>query len=98
MKLVRHESPEAFLAAAGPLLESGRAANSGLAAWVRAAVHAPATAEPLLLATVLDRRKTVGMALRRGNGPLVLGSSPGPVAAAIADALAGAMPELQGVV
>lgn len=98
MRFVRHDTPEAFLAAADALLQSGRAANSGLAAWVRGAVQAQSAAEPLLLATVLEQRKTVGMALRRGNGPLVLGSSPAPVAAAIADALAGTMPELQGVV
>ena len=99
LEFIRHDDPAAFLAAAAPLLERNRAANSGFVSWVKAfARNPPATGEVVLLATVHANKDPVAIALRRGGGPLILGDSAAAGAATIADALVAEMPDLQGIV
>jgi ribosomal protein S18 acetylase RimI-like enzyme len=99
MQFVRHDDADAFLAAAAPLLERDRAANSGFVSWAKSfARNLPAKGEVILLATVHDNKVPVGLALRRGGGPLVLGESVAASADAIAAAVARDMHDLQGIV
>lgn len=95
MQVVRHNDPDAFLAAAAPMRARGEASASFFAGWAHAMKRTPPEAgERVYLATVDGR----GAAIQRDDGPVVIGQSDGAAAAAFADDLAREWPGLQGVV
>jgi RimJ/RimL family protein N-acetyltransferase len=94
MRLIRHETPEAFLRGRRALLNPAARPTAGLPPG-SGAVQAQSAAEPLLLATVLDQRDG-GNGLRGATVPCA-GIVAGACRPAIADALA-MHPNLQGVV
>src|SRR5947209_518624 len=76
LELVRHDDAAKFLQAAAAVLQKSKAANSAFVSWAKAFVrNPPAEGERLLLATVHLRGMPVGIAFRRGKGPLIVGES-----------------------
>jgi predicted GNAT family acetyltransferase len=95
MRVVRHADPDAFIAAAAPMVARGEASASPFAGWAYAMKRTPLQAdEHVYLATFGD----CGAAIQRDDGPLFMGQSDPAAAAAFADDLAPDWPELQGVV
>jgi len=95
--IVHHTDPEAFLAAAQPVLARSAAAAAAFAAWARGLKASPPAEAPAYLAT-FAHAGSFGAALRRPDGPLVFEDSDPAAAAAFAADLAVHTPQLQGVV
>lgn len=92
--VTRHDDPLAFLAAARPACARDPATESQYAAQAYVLVqHPPAAADRIHLATCAG-----GAAVRRGDGPVLIGSSTPRAAVLLADDLADDWPQLQGVV
>ncbi len=97
MHVTRHSDPDAFLAAAAPMTERGQASASFFTGWAHAMKRTPPAAdERIYLATVRDVA-TYGVAIRRDDGPVIIGQSDAAAASAFADDLAQDGPGLQGV-
>jgi predicted GNAT family acetyltransferase len=95
MQVVRHTDPEAFIAAAAPMMARGEASASFFTAVAYRMKNSPLPAdERVYLAAFGD----IGVAVRRDDGPVVIGQSDPRAAAAFARDLAPDWPELQGVV
>jgi predicted GNAT family acetyltransferase len=98
MHVTRHSDPDAFLAAAEPMVARGQASASFFIGWAHAMKRTPPSAgERVYLATVRDGA-TCGVAIRRDDGPVIIGQSDATAAIAFADDLAQEEPGLQGVV
>jgi GNAT superfamily N-acetyltransferase len=96
--VVHHTDPEAFLAAAQPVLARSAESAAAFVAWTRGLRANPAAdGGPAYLATFADGGD-FGAALRRSDGPLVFENSDPAAAVAFADDLAAQAPRLQGVV
>jgi predicted GNAT family acetyltransferase len=99
LEFVRHADAAAFLDAAAPLLQKNKAANSGFVAWAMNFVrNSGPPEENVLLATIQQQGRPVGIALRRDGGPLILGESSAASAVLSADALAEEVPDLNSIV
>ena len=98
MPVTRHSDPDAFLAAAAPMAARGQASASFFTGWAHAMKRTPPAADVrIYLATVRDGA-TYGVAIRRDDGPVIIGQSDAAAATAFADDLAQEEPGLQGVV
>jgi hypothetical protein len=98
MPVTRHSDPDAFLAAAAPMAARGQASASFFTGWAHAMKRTPTAADVrIYLATVRDGA-TYGVAIRRDDGPVIIGQSDAAAATAFADDLAQEEPGLQGVV
>jgi len=98
MHVTRHSDPEAFLTAAAPMSVRGQASASFFIAWAHAMKRTPpAAGEGIYLATARDGA-TYGAAMRRDDGPVIIGQSDAAAATAFADDLARDSTGLQGVV
>jgi predicted GNAT family acetyltransferase len=98
MNVTRHSDPDAFLAAAAPMAARGQASASFFTGWAHAMKRTPpAAGERIYLATVRDGA-TYGVAIRRDDGPVIIGQSDAAAATAFADDLAQDGPGLPGVV
>jgi predicted GNAT family acetyltransferase len=98
MQVTRHSDPDAFLAAAAPMAARGQASASFFSSWAHAMKRTPpAAGEHVYLATVRFGA-TYGVAIRRDDGPVIIGQSDAAAASAFADDLAPDGPGLQGVV
>jgi hypothetical protein len=98
MPLTRHSDPDAFLAAAAPMAARGQASASFFTGWAHAMKRTPPAAdERIYLATVRDGA-TYGVAIRRDDGPVIIGQSDAAAATAFAADLARDSAGLQGVV
>ena len=98
MPVTRHSDPDAFLAAAAPMAARGQASASFFTGWAHAMKRTPPAADVrIYLATVRDGA-TYGVAIRRDDGPVIIGQSDVAAATAFADDLAQDGPGLQGVV
>jgi len=98
MPVTRHSDPDAFLAAAAPIAARGQASASFFTGWAHAMKRTPpAAGERVYLATARDGA-TYGVAIRRDDGPVIIGQSDATAAIAFADDLAQDGPGLQGVV
>ncbi len=98
MHVTRHSDPDAFLAAAAPMAARGQASASFFTGWAHAMKRTPPAAdERVYLATFRDGA-TYGVAIRRDDGPVVIGQSDAAAAIAFADDLALDSPHVQGVV
>jgi predicted GNAT family acetyltransferase len=98
MHVTRHSDPDAFLVAAAPMAARGQASASFFIGWAHAMKRTPPSAgERVYLATVRDGA-TCGVAIRRDDGPVIIGQSDATAAIAFADDLAQEEPGLQGVV
>jgi predicted GNAT family acetyltransferase len=96
--VVHHTDPEAFLAAAQPVLARSAESAAAFAAWTRGLkANPPADGEPAYLAT-FAQGGSFGAALRRSDGPLAFEDSDPAAAVAFAADLAARSPRLQGVV
>ena len=88
MPVTRHSDPDAFLAAAAPMAARGQASASFFIGWAHAMKRTPPAAdERIYLATVRDGA-TYGVAIRRDDGPVIIGQSDAAAAIAFADDLA----------
>jgi predicted GNAT family acetyltransferase len=98
MPVTRHSDPDAFLAAAAPMAARGQASASFFTGWAHAMKRTPPAAdERVYLATVRDGA-IYGVAIRRDDGPVIIGQSDAAAATAFADDLARDSAGLQGVV
>ena len=98
MPVTRHSDPDAFLVAAAPMAARGQASASFFTGWAHAMKRTPPTpGERVYLATVRDGA-TYGVAIRRDDGPVIIGQSDAAAATAFADDLARDSAGLQGVV
>jgi predicted GNAT family acetyltransferase len=86
MSVVRHASPDAFLAAAQPVIARDEAMASSFVAGARAPNANPRDADIIYLATYANG-DAFGAAIRRGGGPLWVGPSDARAAAAFAEDL-----------
>jgi hypothetical protein len=88
MPVTRHSDPDAFLAAAAPMAVRGQASASFFIGWAHAMKRTPPAAdERIYLATARDDAN-FGVAIRRDDGPLIIGQSDAAAAVAFADDLA----------
>jgi predicted GNAT family acetyltransferase len=98
MRVTRHTDPDAFLESAEPMEHRGEASASFFAISAHSLKRTPAPAdERVYLATCHDGAAR-GVAVQRGEGPVVVGQSDPEAAAAFAADLAAEWPELHGVV
>jgi predicted GNAT family acetyltransferase len=98
MPVTRHSDPDAFLAAAAPMAARGQASASFFIGWAHAMKRTPPAAdERIYLATARDDAN-FGVAIRRDDGPVIIGQSDVAAATAFADDLARDSAGLQGVV
>lgn len=98
MTIVRHIDPQAFLAAAAPLCERSAATDALVRARVLGLERTPPRPdEPHYLATYAGPTAH-GLAMHEGRFPVVIEDSDPEAAAAFAADLAGAHPDLTGVV
>jgi predicted GNAT family acetyltransferase len=96
--VVHHTDPDAFLAAAQPVLARSEAAAAAFTAWTRGLTAKPAAnGAPVYLAT-FAHAGSFGAALGRPDGPLVFEDTDPAAAEAFADDLAARAPRLQGMV
>src|SRR5664279_3420290 len=86
MSVVRHASPDAFLASAQPVIDRDEAMASSYVAGARAPSANPRDADTIYLATYANG-DAFGAAIRRGGGPLWVGPSDARPAAAFAEDL-----------
>ncbi len=97
MFLIRHVDPDAFLAAARPVLDRDEAEFVFFASRARAlAAHPLPVGSRVYLATVGMPAR--GLAFLTGEGSVLLGPSDGVAAVCVADDLAAEFPGLPGVV
>ncbi len=98
MPVTRHSDPDAFLAAAAPMAARGQASASFFIGWAHAMKQTPSAADArIYLATARDDAN-FGVAIRRDDGPVIIGQSDVAAATAFADDLARDSAGLQGVV
>jgi len=96
--VVHHTDPDAFLAAAQPVLARSPESAAAFAAWTHGLkANPPSARAPAYLAT-FAHGGSFGAALRRPDGPLVFEDSDPAAATAFAADLAGRSPRLQGIV
>jgi predicted GNAT family acetyltransferase len=98
MTVIRHSDPDAFLAAAAPMTARGRASASFFIAWAHAMKRTPPTAGERVYLATLRAGAICGVAIRRDDGPVIIGQSDVAAATAFADDLARDGSGLQGVV
>jgi predicted GNAT family acetyltransferase len=95
MRVVRHTDPDAFIAAAAPMIARGEASASSFQGSAYAMKQSPPPPEErVYLATFGE----CGAAVQRDDGPLFMGQSDPAAAVAFADDVAPDWPKLQGVV
>lgn len=95
MNVIRHDDPDTFLAAVAPMGARGEASASFFSGWAHALKRRPpAEGHWPYLATC----GAGGAAIRRDDGPAIVGQSDPAAAAAFAEDLATCCPRLQGVV
>ena len=98
MSLVRHTDPDAFALAARPMFARSEASGSTLLARATAMKMSPEPGDADAYLATYDGGGAFGVALRRGETPLMLEESDSLAAAAFAHDIAGRWPELSGVV
>jgi predicted GNAT family acetyltransferase len=98
MTVIRHSDPDAFLAAAAPMTARGKASASFFIAWAHAMKRTPPTAGERVYLATLREGAICGVAIRRDEGPVIIGQSDVAAATAFADDLAQDGSGLQGVV
>jgi predicted GNAT family acetyltransferase len=98
LRVTRHADPDAFLAAAAKVTAGNPAAAAFAGAWVQGLRRdPPAPAERGYLATILVDG-AAGVAMQRGEGPVIIDGSDARAAVAFAEDLAAEHVGLQGVV
>jgi len=98
MHVTRHSDPDAFLAAAAPMSARGEASASFFTGWAHTMKRNPPAAGECVYLATCDDGNSYGVAIRRDDGPVIIGESDAAAAMAFAVDLACDWPELQGVV
>jgi len=98
MHVIRHSDPDAFLAAAAPVLARGEAAASLFTGSAHAMKRTPPPAGERVYLATCGENGVFGAAMQRAEGAVIIGASDPGGAAAFADDLAREHPGLQGVV
>jgi uncharacterized protein len=96
--VVHHTDPEAFLAAAQPVLARSVESAAAFAAWTRGLMADESASGGAAYLATYAHAGSFGAALRRPDGPLFFEDSDPEATVAFADDLAGTAPRLQGVV
>jgi predicted GNAT family acetyltransferase len=94
MDVIRHHDPDDFIAAAAPMALRGQASASFFTGWAHALKRTPPAAGDRVYLATFGKR---GAAIRRDDGPVIVGQSDAEAATAFADDLAHEWPDLQGV-
>src|SRR5437660_9438696 len=97
MQVVRHSDPEAFLDAAAPMAARGEASASFFTGAAHTLKRTPPRARDRIYLATCRGDGTLGAAIQRDDGPVLIGESDTPAATAFASDLARDWPELQGV-
>jgi GNAT superfamily N-acetyltransferase len=96
MSLIRFDSADAYLAAAGPLIAHDVARSVSLRAWIDGINQASATERAFM--AIWGSGNAWGVAYQRHEQPVIVGDSVEGACVAFADALAEEHPKLEGVV
>jgi predicted GNAT family acetyltransferase len=97
LRVVRHNDPDAFLAAAAPIRARGAASASIFTSAAHAARRAPPGPDERIYFATCAGEGVFGVAVQRDDGPVILGASDTGAAVAFADDLADDWPALKGV-
>jgi predicted GNAT family acetyltransferase len=98
MHVTRHTDPEAFLAAAAPIVARGEASASFFTGWAHSLKRTPPDADARVYLATCAGNGVYGVAMQRDDGPVIVGQSDPAAAIAFAEDLARDWPALQGVV
>lgn len=98
MRVTRHTDPDAFLASAAPMASRGAASASFFLVAGHALKRTPAQLDERVYLATYRGRGAEGVAIQRGEGPVVVGQSDPEAAVAFASDLAPELPALHGVV
>ena len=96
MHITRHSDSDAFLAAAAPMSSRGEASASFFTGSAHAMKRTPPYADEHVYLATCDDGEAFGVAIQRGDGPVIIGESDAAAAEAFAADLARDWRALQG--
>ena len=98
MPVARHTDPDAFMAAAAPVIGRSEASGVFVAAWALGLKRTPPPADERRYLATFAHAGGAGLAMQSHIGPVVIEDSDPAAATAFADDLAAEWPALSGVV